>query len=94
MDLKYSHLETRTERARALSKDSGVGKNTIIRAVDPLDATSIGIDLVEKLAKGLDVMPYQLLIPYLDANNPQVAHNPTDAEKRLYKSFRVEKQSK
>ena len=94
MNLKYSRLATKTERAKALAKDSGIGKNTVIRAIDPLDATSIGIDLVERLAKGLDVMPYQLLIPYLDPNNPQIAHNPTDAEKRLYKGFKGIKQEK
>lgn len=88
INYKYSHLTTRTEKALALSKESGVGKNTIIRAMDAEDSTSVSIDIIEKLADGLDVMPYQLLIPYLDAKNPQVAHNPTESEKRLYERFK------
>ena len=87
IDLKYGCKGTRTERAIALSKDSGVGKNTIIRGCDPDDPTSISIDNLERLANCLNVLPYQLLIPYLDVKSPQVAHSLKTKDKDLYLRF-------
>lgn len=61
----------RTTKAVALAKKSGLGKNTVLRALDPNDTTSLSIDNLEALATALRVFPYQLLIPYFDIENPQ-----------------------
>jgi transcriptional regulator with XRE-family HTH domain len=62
-----------------------------------LDQTTIGrvlaakhrvqIDTLQALAEAFDVEPYQLLIPGLNARNPQVLRSLSPAEERLYKAL-------
>ena len=62
-----------TPKAIALSKLSGVGKNTILRAIDEDEPTGLNTANLAALAHSLDFEPYQLLIPYLNINDPQKA---------------------
>ena len=60
-----------------------------------LDQTTVGrvlgakhkvqIDTLESLARAFGVEPYQLLIPGLDAKNPQILRALSAVEERLYK---------
>jgi transcriptional regulator with XRE-family HTH domain len=65
-----------------LSKRSKVSKGTIDRITTA--GTSVGVDVVAKLAKAFDLEPWQLLVPGLDPKNHPVLRHPTDAEKKLY----------
>lgn len=51
---------------------------------------SITLEQMEGLAKALDLVPYQLLIPDLDPENPQVVKGATADEQKLYKRIAVE----
>jgi len=82
-DNQYSN---RTGKAIALAKKSGLGKNTVLRIMDPDDTTSISIDNLEVLAIALKVLPYQLLIPYLNVDNPQTSHiSPVDEKQQTHR---------
>lgn len=47
--------------------------------------TSVTLEQLDSLARALEVAPYQLLIPALDPDNPQVAKGATLDERELYK---------
>ncbi|MGL5005267.1 MAG: hypothetical protein ACRDAM_20175 [Casimicrobium sp.] len=74
------------ENMLRLSKEAGVAIASIQRMRD--ENTSIGIDIVAKVANVFDLLPWQLLFPNLDPKNPPVL-GITEAEKRLYSSLRI-----
>lgn len=86
MELKYDAIEKLTNRVKALSTDSGVGYGTLRRTLDA--SSGLTMDNLERIATALDVLPYQLLIPDLDADNPQVVNGAYPSEKRLYALLR------
>lgn len=45
------------------------------------------VDTLEKIARGYDLEPYQLMIPGLDPANPQVLRLLSAAEQRLYEAL-------
>lgn len=49
------------------------------------EKTSATLEQIEALAEALGLTPYQLLIPSLDPENPQVAKGATTDERELYK---------
>jgi len=69
-----------------LSKEAGVGIASIQRMRD--ENTSIGIDIVAKVAAAFDLMPWQILFPGLDPKNPPVLCI-TEEERGLYNRLRV-----
>jgi transcriptional regulator with XRE-family HTH domain len=52
--------------------------------------TSITLEQLDALARALDLSPYQLLIPSLDAKNPQLAKGATQDEQELYRRIAKE----
>lgn len=52
--------------------------------------TSVTLEQLDGLAKALDLAPYQLLIPGLDAANPQVVKGATVDEQELYRRIAKE----
>ena len=46
--------------------------------------TSASLEQLEKLGRALDLMPYQLLLANLDAENPQVAKGAAEGEDQVY----------
>lgn len=46
------------------------------------------LEQLEKLARALDLQPYQLLLPNLDENNPQVAKGAIQGEEQVYQIAR------
>lgn len=69
-----------------LSKEAGVGIASIQRMRD--ENTSIGIDIVAKVASAFDLLPWQLLFPSLDPKNPPVLCI-TNEERNLYNRLRI-----
>lgn len=54
--------------------------------VQGIMAATVGtsVDQLEKLAAGLDLLPYQLLLPNLDERNPQVVRGALPGEEKAY----------
>jgi transcriptional regulator with XRE-family HTH domain len=71
----------------ALAHASGVSKSTVQRII----SGDVGADLetLEKVAKALGLIPYQLFIPNLDVKNPQVAKGAMPGEYRAYRGTRL-----
>lgn len=86
LEHQYRSEAHTTARLRSLSKDSGLTLSSIQRVLD--SSTGATIDTIEQLATAFGVQVYQLLSPQLDAANPPIIAGATEAEKRLYSSWR------
>jgi transcriptional regulator with XRE-family HTH domain len=86
LDYHYRHLANVTQRQRALAKDSGVGFGTIQRIMQRKVGASL--DNIESISDALQVSVYQLMLPSLDAKNPQVVQGATEAEKLMYRNWK------
>jgi hypothetical protein len=73
------------ENINRLSRDAKIGPGSASRIKE--QKTSVGIDVVAKIAKAFDVEPWHLLLPNLDPSNLPVA-TLTDAEAALYARIR------
>lgn len=82
MSRHYRDLPNDTARTKALSAAAGIGHETVRRAIT--GHVSLTLDNIERLALALDVSVYQLLLPNLDADNPQVVNGATAEERLLY----------
>ena len=71
----------------ALAKLANVSKSTIQRILE----AKVGAELetIEKVAKALGLIPYQIFIPNLDVKNPQVAKGAMPGEYRAYRGTRL-----
>lgn len=72
-------------KPKALAKDAGVSLSTVQRILAGANGTNL--DNIEVVALALQVSSYQLLIPALHPDNPQVVHGATQDEQRLYKRW-------
>jgi hypothetical protein len=73
------------DRIKALVSASGVSRAQLYRVLSQDSGATI--DIIERLALALDVQVYQLLVPNLNADNPQVIQGASAAERQLYASF-------
>lgn len=80
------HYREHTNRPRALAKDAGVSLSTVQRVL----AADVGasLDNIEAIAACFQLSTYQLLIPALQADNPQVLQGATKEEERLYRIWK------
>jgi transcriptional regulator with XRE-family HTH domain len=69
-----------------LSAKSGVGIATISRIIN--GETAATLDTLSMLAQAFKVTPWQLLVPNLDATNPQILQSISPKEAELYKRLR------
>ena len=83
MDREFAESSSRPV---ALAKRAGLSLSTVQRLLSA--ETGATIDSIESVALALGVSPYQLLIPELSPDNPQVLAGVTAAEKRLYSNIR------
>lgn len=86
LDHHYRHLPNVTQKQRALAKDSGIGFGTIQRIMK--EEVGASIDNIESIADSLQISVYQLMLPSLDVKNPQVVNGASEAEQRLYRSWK------
>lgn len=69
-----------------LSERSGIGIATISRVIN--GQTAATLDTLGMLAKAFGLAPWQLLVPNLDATNPQILQSISPTEAGLYKRLR------
>ncbi len=74
-------MQHRNEGQNSLKRRSGVSQATIGRILGQKSDADIGT--ITALAKALDVMPWQMLVPQLDPKNLPVIKM-TDEERKLY----------
>lgn len=86
LDSHYKDIKTATARVKALAKNSKVGHGTIQRILAAGSGSSL--DTIERLSLALEVSVYQILLPNLDVDNPQVVKGATVEEQRLYADFK------
>lgn len=89
MDVRFRESRNRPKalaEATGKPKEGGQSLSTIQRVL----AGSIGasIDTLEAIAKALDVSLYQLMIPDLDVNDPQIIRGASEAEEKMYRRWR------
>lgn len=86
--LLASHAEFKlsANKPKLLSERADVSLSTVQRVL----AGQVGasLDVIEQLAAVFDVSVYQLLLPNLDAENPQVVTGASAAERRWYATLR------
>ena len=75
-------------RASADAVADQIAKSTVQRIMD--QEASASLEQLEKIARALELSPYQLLIPDLHPTNPQVAAGATLEEQDLYRKIAKE----
>lgn len=77
------------DKVRTMAKAAGVSLSTAQRILkEEVGAT---IDTIEALAEAFDVSVYQLMLPAMDPDNPQVIREASAEEKRLYRAWHRDK---
>lgn len=71
---------------RALAKAAGCSLSTIQRARGQVSGASI--DTLEAIAGCFNLSAYQLLLPDLDVDNPQVVQGASKAEEEMFRRWR------
>jgi transcriptional regulator with XRE-family HTH domain len=79
----------RSNKPRSLAKDAGVSLSTIQRILK--QDVGASLDNIEAIAAVFDLSVYQLLVPNLDVNNPQLVKGATKDEERMYRSWKRER---
>jgi transcriptional regulator with XRE-family HTH domain len=73
------------ENQSRLAKVCGVGLGTIARIKQ--QQTSVGLDVIERIAEHFHISPWQLLVPGMDAKNPPTLQPVNEKERRLYEKI-------
>lgn len=75
------------ENLNRLAREAGIGLGTAARL--KAQATSVGLELVDRLALCFHVEPWQLLVPGASASNPPVLLPVSEAERRFYERVKA-----
>ena len=75
------------ENLNRLAREAEIGLGTAARLKK--QTTSVGLELVDKLARGLHVEPWQLLVPGASASNPPVLLPVSESERRFYERVKA-----
>lgn len=81
------HLKDETNKPMALQKLCGVKKSTVQRIL--ARSTGANLETLEAIAGAFGLSVYQLLIPELRAENPQIVQGATKAEEAAYRRWRL-----
>ena len=73
------------ENLTQFAKDTKIGPGSASRI--KARKTSVGLDVLSKIADSFDLQPWHLLMPNLDPSNPPVVML-TEAEQKLYKRLK------
>lgn len=83
MDL---HFRESTNRPKSLALAAHVSLSTVQRILSA--ETGATVDNIEAVASAFQMSAYQLLIPEVNAGNPQIVHGATKDEERLYRRWK------
>ena len=70
------------ENVQRLARECKVGPATIMRIKE--QKTSVGLEVIEKVAEHFHLAPWQLLVPGMDPSNPPTLKPVTAFERKLY----------
>lgn len=84
--LMQLHYRDEGDKHMALSKAAGVSKSTVQRIVKRDVGASI--DNLEAIAAVFQLSAYQMLVPSLDVESPEVIPGAAEEEERLYRLWR------
>ena len=85
-NLMQQHFRDSTNKPLTLAKEAGVSLSTVQRLMNK--ETGATIDNIEAIAAAFQLSAYQLLLPALEAKNPQVVRGATKDEERLYRQWK------
>lgn len=74
------------DKIRELARRAGMSRSSVQRMVQGQHGASV--DLIERVAAALGVAAYQLLVPGLDASDPQVIEGAADAQVKAYRQWK------
>lgn len=77
MDLKF-----KKENMQGFAKHCGIGIATVQRI--KAQRTSVGIEVIDKIAEAFDLAAWQLLVPGFDPKNPPALQPVSAKERKLY----------
>ncbi len=85
-ELMHRHFSMSSNKPKALAAQAKVSLSTVQRII----AAEVGasLDNIEAIASVFEVSTYQLLVPNLNIENPQVIKGATKDEERLYDVWR------
>jgi hypothetical protein len=84
--LMEKHFASSSNKPKALGTAAGVTLSTIQRVLRADHGPSL--DTIEMIAAAFEMPVYQLLIPNLHLDNPQVVQGATKDEERMYRRWR------
>lgn len=73
------------ENLTQFAKDTGVGPGTASRL--KAQETYAQLDTIEQIAAEFDLLPWQLLVPGMEPENPPVLRDASPEERKLYRRF-------
>jgi len=73
------------ENQSRLAEVAGVGLGTIARIKQK--QTSVGLDVIERIAEHFHIAPWQLLVPGMDPKNPPTLQPVNEKERQLYEKI-------
>lgn len=74
------------ENLSRLARECDIGLGTATRIKQ--QQTSVGLEIVDKLAEHFGLQPWQLIVPGLDPDNPPTLLPVTPSERQLYERLR------
>ena len=74
------------EHLTKFAEDIGAGPGTATRIKN--QETSVGLEVIDRIAREFKLEAWQLFVPDLDPTNPPVLAPLTDSERRLYAKLR------
>lgn len=85
-NLMQHHYRAESNKPLKLAKEAGVSLSTVQRLINK--ETGATLDNIEAIALAFQLSAYQLLLPALEAKNPQVVRGATKDEERLYRLWK------
>lgn len=84
--LMNRHFQLKSNKPKSLAEEAKVSLSTVQRII----AAEVGasLDNIEAIAGAFGLSAYQLLIPNLNIENPQVIKGATKDEERLYNAWK------
>ncbi len=81
-----AYMEQKRVTQMALAASSGVSQSTVARILK--GAVAVDLDTLEQVANGMGLQSWQLLVPFLDPENPPAIADKTALEAEIMDRLR------